>query len=278
MSPQTKKKDPSITFLNRFGYNVVKLPRTGIEPMDVIGRDATTQWLGPISRVWASDEPVPSPGPPHAAVAINGQRSDALDLSVGLSVLANALAAFGAAVPSLDIAYKSAHSIQFSYTGVTSTSVAPFDAGNYLAKGTLRSDNPVVQNYFLTGKAMAYLIVEVLKSNSITVTASDSHGAGVSVDVPAIQGIIGAKIAVKPSDASNSCLTFTGPEGVTFGFAVQQILRDGEKWALHGAAPGADIAFASRPGGPGRGAPSPQPVLLDTGDSECLLAMDSRAD
>jgi len=28
-------KDPSITFLNKFGYNVVKLPRTGIEPARV---------------------------------------------------------------------------------------------------------------------------------------------------------------------------------------------------------------------------------------------------
>ena len=27
-----KKKDPSITFLNKFGYNVIRLPRTGIEP------------------------------------------------------------------------------------------------------------------------------------------------------------------------------------------------------------------------------------------------------
>jgi hypothetical protein len=48
-----KKKDPSITFLNKFGYNVVKLPRAGIEPMDIIGKDDTIQWLGPSDR-WAS--------------------------------------------------------------------------------------------------------------------------------------------------------------------------------------------------------------------------------
>ena len=30
-----KVKDPSITYLNSLGYNVVKLPRAGIEPMDV---------------------------------------------------------------------------------------------------------------------------------------------------------------------------------------------------------------------------------------------------
>ena len=30
-----KKKDPSVTFLNRFGYNVIKLPRAGIEPLEL---------------------------------------------------------------------------------------------------------------------------------------------------------------------------------------------------------------------------------------------------
>ena len=103
---------------------------------------------------------------------MNGQRTDALDLSVGFSVLANALAAFGASVPSLNVAYKSAHAVQFAYSNVTSTSVAPFDAGNYLAQGTLRTDNPVVRNYFLNEKSRAFLIVEVLKSDSITVSAT----------------------------------------------------------------------------------------------------------
>jgi hypothetical protein len=274
MSPLPKKKDPSITFLNKFGYNVIKLPRTGMEPMDVIGRDETTQWLGPLSTVWTSAGAEPLTGPPHPAAAVNGQRTDALDLSVGLSVLANALAAFGASVPSLDVAYKSAHAVQFAYTNVTSTSVAPFDAGNYLAQGTLRTDNPVVKNYFLSDKAKAFLIVEVLKSDSITVSATDSHGTGVGIDVPAIQGVVGAKINVQPSDSSNSSVTFTGPVAVTFGFAVQQILRQGDAWALHGAAASGDIAFAvAGSGRPGQGGNAANPMVFDTGDFDCLLSL-----
>ena len=177
-----KKKDPSVTYLNKLGYNVVKLPRTGIEPMDVIGRDRTMQWLGPIDSIWSSALSKPQPKPPKPAAAVNGQKTDALDLSIGLSVLGNTLAAFGVSVPSLDVAYKSAHAVQFSYSNVTITDVAPFDAGSYLAKGELRSDNPAVKNYFLSGQATAYLITQVLKSNSLTVTATDSHGTAVSVD------------------------------------------------------------------------------------------------
>jgi hypothetical protein len=270
MSPLPKKKDPSITFLNKFGYNVIKLPRTGIEPLDVIGRDNGTQWLGPLSKVWTSTGAEPLPGPPHPAAAVNGQRTDALDLSFGLSILANTLAAFGASAPALNLAYKSAHSVQFTYSNVTSTSVSPFDAGNYLAAGTLRSDNPVVQNYFASEKAKAFLIVEVLKADSITVTATDSHGTEVGVDLPQIQGVVNAKIGVKPSNASNSTITFTGPVPVTFGFAVQQIAREGDRWTLRGAAPSADIAFGVFNAGDETQDDS-NPLVFDTGEFECRL-------
>jgi hypothetical protein len=270
MSPIPKKKDPSITFLNKFGYNVIKLPRTGIEPLDVIGRDHGMQWLGPLSKVWTSTGPEPLPGPPHPAAAVNGQRTDALELSFGLSVLANTLAAFGASAPSLHTAYKSAHAVQFTYSNVTSTSVSPFDAGNYLAAGTLRSDNPVVQNYFGNEKAKAYLIVEVLKADSITVTATDSHGTEVGVDLPQIQGVVDAKIGVKPSNASNSTITFTGPVPVTFGFVVQQIAREGDRWTLRGAAPSADIAFGAFPERDDTPDES-NPMVFDTGEFECRV-------
>jgi hypothetical protein len=266
-----KKKDPSMTYLNKLGYNVVRLPRTGIEPMDVIGRDETMQWLGSIDTIWTSAIPKPQPGPPKPASAVNGQRSDALDLSVGLGILSNTLAAFGASAPSLDVAYKSAHSVQFSYSNVTIVSVAPFVAGSYLAKGDLQSDNPAVRNYFLSGKATAYLIVEVLKSNSITVTATDSHGVAVGVDLPAIEGIVDAKIGVKPSNAANSTVTFTGPEAVTFGFAVQQIARVGDAWTLHGAAPSGDIAFAVPGIGGEQMAEAPTPTIFDPGPFECRI-------
>lgn len=271
MSSLPKKKDPSITFLNRFGYNVIRLPRTGIEPLDVIGRDQSTQWLGPLSKVLTTAGPVPLPGPPHPAAAVNGQRTDAFELSLGLSILANTLAAFGASAPSLNTAFKNAHSVQFTYTNVTSTSVSPFDAGDYLLSGTLRTDNPVVKNYFGNEKTKAYLIIEVLKSDSITVTATDSHGAEIGLALPSIEGVVDAKIGVKPSSSSNSTITFTGPAPVTFGFAVQQIVKEGDGLTLRGAAPSANIAFGVGFGiDPARSEES-NPIVFDTGDFDCRL-------
>jgi hypothetical protein len=265
-----KKKDPSVTYLNKLGYNVVKLPRAGIEPMDVIGRDQAMQWLGPIDSIWSSAIPKPRPGPAKPASAVNGQRTDALDLSAGLSILGSTLAAFGVSVPSLDVAYKNARAVQFSYNSVTITEVAPFSAGTYLVQGKLQSDNPAVKNYFLSGQATAYLITQVLKSNSLTVTATDSHGTAVSVDLSAFQGV-DAKVGIKPSNSSNSTVSFTGPDAITFGFAVQQIAREGDNWTLHGVAPSGDIAFGVSGIGAEQGSGSATPTVFDTGALDCRL-------
>ncbi len=244
-----KKKDPSVTFLNKFGYNVIKLPRVGIEPMDVIGTDTTTQWLGPLRSVWKSAVAEPDPSAPHSAAALVGQQTDQLDVSFGLKILANALAALGATVPSLDIAYNRARKVQFAYTDVTSTVVAPFDAGNYLTKGSLNTDNPVVKHYFVDPDAQAFLIVDVLKSASITVTASDDHGGSIAVDVPSIQGVVGANVSVKASAASSSSVTYTGKVPVTFGFRVDEIEFANGVWSLSGAAASGGLAFAAAAGG-----------------------------
>ena len=253
-----KKKDPSVTFLNRFGYNVVKLPRVGIEPLDVIGIDEATQWLGPLSSVWKSTLPVPEPSAPRPAAPVNGQKTDKLDIGFGLQILSNALAAFGAAAPSLDLAYKRARKVQFSYTGVTSTVVSPLEAGNYLASGTLNTNNPVVRHYFMEPDSQAFLIVDVLKSNSVTVTALDEHGAEVGVDVPAIEAVLGAGIKVKPVSASNATITYAGPQPLTFGFAVDEIMFDNGRWSLAGAAPSGGLAFAAATA-------TSTPLILGTG-------------
>ena len=224
-----KKKDPSVTFLNKFGYNVVKLPRVGIEPLDVIGIDETTQWLGPLSAVWKSAVPVPEPSPPRRAAPVNGQKTDQLDLSFGLKILGNSLAAFGASVPSLDIAYQRARKIQFSYTERHLDRRRAARGRQLPRRGTLNTDNPVVKHYFMEPDSQAFVILDVLKSDSITVIATDEHGTEVGVDVPAIQGVVGAGVKVKPSGASNSTITYTGGEPVTFGFIVDEIQFEGRE-------------------------------------------------
>ena len=260
-------KDPSVTFLNNDGYNVVKLPRAGIEPLDVLGKDSSTELLGPLSSVWKSSVAVPSPGAPQPVTSIEGKKTSKLDLSIGLKVLANVLSAFGATTPSLSAQFQKAKTVQFSYSNVVSVSIAPLVAGNFLASGNLNTDNPAVEHYFADDDAQAFLIFDVLKSNQISVVAQDQSGVDLKVDVPAIQGLVGANVGVTTASSSDQTLKFTGPGQVTFGFKALEIAFENGKWKLKGAKASADLAFAVGVGGAASesSVDDDEPILLRTG-------------
>ena len=139
-------KDPRLTYLNDLGYNVVRLPRKGIVPLGVIGRDNKSKtWLGTLDQIWKTDLTVPVPGAPNEVGDLKGQKTSDLKLSLGLEILANALSGmFGSTAPSLDTEYKNAKSLQFVFKDVQSVAIDPFEIGNFLAKGELNS-NPVVK-------------------------------------------------------------------------------------------------------------------------------------
>jgi hypothetical protein len=132
----------------------------------------------------------------------------------------------------------------------------------------LNTENPVVKHYFLDPDAEAFLIVDVLKSASITVTASDDHGSSVVIDVPAIQKLIGTNVTVKANAARNDTLTYSGVVPVSFGFIVDRIVFDGTKWSLSGEAPSGNRAFGSDVDGEAQS--STLPILLGMG---CRVSM-----
>lgn len=251
--------DKSVKTLNSKGYNVVKLPRAGIEPMDVLGKDdQATEWLGPLADVWQTTVALPTAST-AVATDISGQESNSLDLSVGLKMLGNILSAFGASTPSLDLAYKSAKTLQFTYGNVTSTTVRPLQAGNYLAGGTLNTANPLVKHYMLDDEAEAYLIFDVLKSNEISVVATDQHGADLKVDLGVVQSMVGAKVGLSSGGSGGTKLTYRGAVPVTFAFRAFEISFDEGVWKLQGA--GTDgLAFATTVGGSSE--PAGDPILL----------------
>jgi len=236
-------KDPALTFLNRFGYNVVKLPRTGIEPLLVLGRDKALEPIGTISTVWSAPNAPPVPWSPRAATSIEGQKSDKLDLSIGLKILSNALAAFGATTPSLEFAYTRARKVQFTFSNVQSVGIEPFTVGEYLASGDLNLKNPFVSRYFDGDDTRTYIVTEVLKSDTVTVTATDSNEKAIAVDVPAISAVVGANVKIKTGGDSSATLSYQGPEAVTFGFKAFEIVYVNGRWSVKGVKPSGDLAF-----------------------------------
>ncbi|MBA2356567.1 MAG: hypothetical protein H0V80_18100 [Acidobacteria bacterium] len=240
-------KDPVTRELNKRGYNLVKLPRVGIEPMDVLGRDGTSvEKLGSISEVWTSSGPLPSVGAPTAVAGIGGERTSDLDVGIGLKLLADALAGLGGGIslPSLSVAFKQARTVQFRFDNVESTSVTPFALGKYLASGTLDTSNVFVAPYFGNDETQEYIIFDVLKSDAISVTAKSERGTEVSADANALAGAVGANVTVKGSVTGSTEITFKGHAKVTFAFKVFEVVFEDGTWKPSGVAPGDGVEFA----------------------------------
>jgi hypothetical protein len=253
-------QDPALTFLNAKGYNVIRLPRAGIGPLDILGRDQVTERLGQVDQLWSSTAALPAVEGPLDTASISGQKSSGLKLSIGLKVLSTTLGAMGAAVPDLSVAYTRASQVSFTFTDVKTFTVAPLAVGQYLSAGDLASNNPFVRHYFEDEDCSAFIVTEVLRTKSLTVTSTNDKGAEVGVDLPAIQQAVGAKVGVTATSSANSTLTYTGQEPLSFGFKCFGIAFANGRWEVSSAKPSAALAFDVRsPGTP------PRPAMLGTG-------------
>ena len=79
--------DPAVTYLRGFGFNVVRLPRASILPLDLLGQaDGPLIRLGPLSDVWKTEKAEPK-AHRDETVDIKAQTSAKLKLSIGVRVL-----------------------------------------------------------------------------------------------------------------------------------------------------------------------------------------------
>lgn len=240
-------KDPSLTFLNGFGYNVIRLPRAGIEPLDLLARDGSLEKIGTLPEFLDSPRPIPTPTNQTVA-GLDGKVTDKLDAAIGIKILSNILAgmASAAGLPSLKTSFQRARSIQFRFENTQARTINPSRIGEYLAEAHLR-ENPFNDRYLLNEDTEEYVIFEVLQSDSVTVLPRAEKGVGVSLDIPAIQGAVGANVEVKQTTTQESAISFKGRELLTFGFKCFRLEFAGGKWRVLGAAPSGNLAFAVAP-------------------------------
>jgi len=177
---------------------------------------------------------------------INGSKSSDLDIAIGLKLLSDALAGLGGGIslPSLTTAFKRAKKIAFTFQNVESTSISPFSLGKFLAQGTLDTANPFVSQYFGNDETQEFIIFDVLKSDSLSVSVKGEKGASVDADVGALNGALNANVKTTIGTAGSSEITFKGATKVTFAFKLFQVLFENGKWTPQGVAANEGLSFA----------------------------------
>ena len=236
-------RDKTLSLLNDKGYNVVRLPRAGIEPLDLLGRDGRSmEWLGRLDQLWTSSRPVPQLRAPQPVAEIEGKKTSSLELSAGLTLLKGVLSAFHAGA-GLDAAYRNAATLEFGFSNVQSIAVAPLEVGNFLAAGSADTGNPVIERFFMDDHTDGFIITEVLKSEKLNVTARRSDGGEFKVDADEIKGVLGANAGISATVGSEGTVTYAGVTPLTFGFKLLAIGLDEGRWHVTGVKAGADTAF-----------------------------------
>lgn len=222
--------DDSNSFLRDVGYNVVRLPRDFMPPLSLLGKQK-----GAVEVVGMLDDLITTPPGPlptitvdQTVASISGQKTSAMKLSIGLSILNGLIAGLGGGKLGAGADYTNARKMTFEFNNVLSDSVSPAAVGKFLRDGDVDDGNPLFAQYVL-GNGSLFVVTERLRSAEITTSFEGNSGVGANVDVPVIANQVGGSLAVTTAAGRSNAITFKGPKPITFGFKCFEVgVKHGE--------------------------------------------------
>src|SRR4051794_27877704 len=167
--------DPFLSLLKQFGYNVVRLPRKNIEPLQVLSRDGTNlDVLGNLADVLVSAEGPPEITRDAQATDISGSKAKTggLDASLGVTLLNNGISAMGGSKLGLGANYKQASTITFEFLDVKQDSIAITGLDKYLSQAQINPNSRAIGRQ--ARENGIYVLTATLKCKKIRVNAATS--------------------------------------------------------------------------------------------------------
>ena len=127
-------KDPFLAVLKKYGYCVVRLPRTDLPPLYLLGgRGSELDRVGELTTVLTGTNPPPI-RKDVASATISGERTSDLNLTLGMSLLGNVIAAMGGSRVGLETQYKAADTVSFEFVDVLEDSIEVAVLDQYLTR------------------------------------------------------------------------------------------------------------------------------------------------
>ena len=216
-------KDDSVSYLNSLGYNVIRLPREGIGPLTVVvsapNSPLTGTVFGQITDLGADPHPpLPTINQNLQAATINGLKTSRLELGLGITFLTSLLSVLGAGSASIEAAFKDAEQIEFEYNNVVYDTATPASIAKFLRSAKPDLDQSMLSAFDADGKA--YIIVDVLKSNSFYVRSFKEAGGGVDINIGDIKEAVGANSKIVIEKKEDLKIAFSGDQALAFAIKV----------------------------------------------------------
>jgi len=231
-------RDQSLLYLRDIGYNVIRHPRTGINPLDLVGvQQGEALHLGRLSQLVTSATagypPVATGG---VATDIEGQSSSRMKIGIGVSLLGTLVGAMGGTIGA-NVDYTDARQISFQYTDVEADTAEPLAIGSYLAAADVAVGNPILREYVL-GNGDLFVIYHVVRSDHLDVSFERSAGVRAGVNADKLLAATGGKVAIDTANAETGRIRFAGQAKLAFGFKCLRIILDEGELRLVGSKPG----------------------------------------
>lgn len=223
--------DPLLKSLKQYGYNIVRLPRSGIRPLQILMRNGTElDRLGVLTTIMLAGPVVPEISEQVATNIAGGvARTGAIEASLGIPILSNAVAAMGGSRIGLEARYEDAKSVTFEFLDVREESIELASLDQYLAAAKPNPKNRQITK--LLRADAVYVITSVLKSSKLNIAAKRSRNQALKLDAGELAKLVGAdgKVTVSAVDSSSSTIQYAGEVELAFGFqAVKLRFVDGK--------------------------------------------------
>ncbi len=217
--------DPFLNLLKSISYIPLRLPRADVQPLQLLGidgKDLTV--LGQLSDAMRPGPTALLP-PVHndiqTASQIEGTRSATVKLSIGLNLLGGIIGALTGQNLDVSAAYQHASTLTFEFDDVTVNNVSVILLDKYLNSSDIDPLAKQIQDLMIAGDAG--VTTAVACSKKFVVTAQDSNGVDINVDVPVIQNVASGKLGVSTTGANNTKVVYQGNTAITFGLQALRL-------------------------------------------------------
>lgn len=207
-------------FLKPFGYGTLALPKASTQPLLMLAKNGSR--LSPIGPLVATLTP-------GAVASITGARSKSLNAGLALDVLGAAIGALAGSSLGLKAAYKNASTVEFEFGEINEKRVNFNELDSYCRGASVSpAIGPALED--MLEEDEVYVITATIETRTISVTGKKSDGTDLGLDVPVVQQLVGAKVSVGSTNASNSVLSYTSTQTpLTIGAEVVRLFfRNGQ--------------------------------------------------
>lgn len=211
-----------------FKANIVRIPEAKMRPLTVLAiTPEKPHFWGYLDEFTESPLPNYESALQESQMAdISGKRTKDVKVEIGLQILDGFLKGFNLPSAAISSKFTGAKTVSFSFQEVVRYFISPGKIGGILKGQALDIDNGS-NAIFLKKEARLFLIDSVITSKDFSINVEKTNSNDFSLDVPAIQQIIGnANTDVHIESHSGLDLNFHGSTPLAFAFTCIECILD----------------------------------------------------